>query len=142
MALGIGLVVMALVLLVQALLMLAVDGVTDDYVRRFMRGTVDMLVKELAPLDAAARQQRVKVLDELFAYPVVIVSGSELKDSERRQLQAGELLVHGFNRKVYAALPAASAAAGPGSGLARSAGLAPGAIERRQPSRQWAATAA
>ena len=71
-ALGIGLVVMALVLLVQALLMLAVDGVTDDYVRRFMRGTVDMLVKELAPLDAAARQQRVKVLDELFAYPVAV----------------------------------------------------------------------
>ncbi len=104
-ALGIGLVVMALVLLVQALLMLAVDGVTDDYVRRFMRGTVDMLVKELAPLDAAARQQRVKVLDELFAYPVVIVPASELKPSEQRQLQAGELLVHGFNRKVYAALP-------------------------------------
>ncbi|MFY7867542.1 ATP-binding protein [Roseateles sp.] len=108
-ALGIGLVVMALVLLVQALLMLAVDGVTDDYVRRFMRGTVDMLVKELAPLDAAARQKRVKVLDELFAYPVVIVSASELKESERRQLQAGELLVHGFNRKVYAALPAPAA---------------------------------
>ncbi|MEJ6005865.1 ATP-binding protein [Paucibacter sp. AS339] len=106
-ALGIGLVVMALVLLVQALLMLAVDGVTDDYVRRFMRGTVDMLVKELSPLDAPARQQRVKVLDELFAYPVVIVSANELKESERQKLQAGELLVHGFNRKVYAALPAA-----------------------------------
>lgn len=104
-ALGLGVSVLTLVLLVQGLLMLAVDGVTDDYVRRFMRGTVDMLQNELAPLAPAQRASRVKVLDELFAYPVTLVPASRLAPEDLATLSRGELLVQGFNRRIYAALP-------------------------------------
>ena len=46
-AAGLALAVMAMLLLVQALVALAVKEVTDDYVRRFMGGTVLMLQYEL-----------------------------------------------------------------------------------------------
>lgn len=103
-ALGLGLAVLALVLLVQVVVMLAVDEIGDDYVRRFMRGTTAMLVQELRPLDSQTRLQRVKQLDELFAYPVQIVAADKLKAEERARLARGELVVQGFNRLVYAAI--------------------------------------
>jgi two-component system sensor histidine kinase RstB len=59
-AAGLALAVMALMLLVQALVALAVREVTDDFVRRFMAGTVLMLQHELAALDGPARAQRVR----------------------------------------------------------------------------------
>jgi signal transduction histidine kinase len=104
-AAGLALAVMAMLLLVQALVALAVKEVTDDYVRRFMRGTVLMLQHELAPLDDAARAQRVRELDERFAYPVALALAQDFTAEERARLAAGELLVTGFNRRVVAALP-------------------------------------
>ncbi|WP_397533180.1 ATP-binding protein [Roseateles sp.] len=104
-ALGLGLAVLTLVLLVQSLVLLAVDGVTDDYVRRFMRGTVDMLVRDLAALPEAQRRQRVLLLDELFAYPVAIVPSTELSTAQLEVVATGGLVVQGFNRRIYAAVP-------------------------------------
>ena len=107
-AAGLGLAVLTLLLLVQALVTLAVDQVTDDYLRRFMGGTVEMLVHELAPLDEAARAQRVRELDERFAYPVVLLDAARVQAIDaaaREQLARGELVVRGFNRKVLAPLP-------------------------------------
>ncbi|MDC8787035.1 ATP-binding protein [Roseateles koreensis] len=106
-ALGLGLAALALVWLIQGLMGLAVNGVTDNYVRRFMRGTVDILVSELAPLSVAERQVRIQQLDEKFSYPVRLVSGAELSVADRRALARGELVVLGFNRRIYAALPPA-----------------------------------
>jgi two-component system sensor histidine kinase RstB len=107
-ALGVGLAVLALVLLVQGVVLLAVDEISDDYVRRFMRGTATMLVEELRPLDSAARLQRVKQLDELFVYPVQIISADSLPQrlsvADRDRLARGELLVQGFNRLIYAGI--------------------------------------
>jgi len=111
-ALGLGVSVLALVLLVQGLLMLAVDGVTDDYVRRFMRGTVDMLQHELAPLDPEQRAIRVQVLDQLFAYPVTLVPAAGLRPEDLVTLSRGELVVQGFNRRIYASLPGLNEAEG------------------------------
>lgn len=104
-ALGLGLAALALVWLIQGLMSLAVNGVTDNYVRRFMRGTVDILVAELGPLSTEQRRARVQVLDDQFSYPVTIVSGSELNAAHRAALARGELVVLGFNRRIYAALP-------------------------------------
>jgi two-component system sensor histidine kinase RstB len=109
-AAGLALAVLTLLVLVQALVTLAVDEVTDDYLRRFMGGTVEMLVHELAPLEGAARAQRVRELDERFAYPVVLLDADRaqaLDAAAREQLARGELVVRGFNRKVLAALPGA-----------------------------------
>ncbi|MEL4177513.1 ATP-binding protein [Roseateles sp. PN1] len=104
-ALGLGLAALALVWLIQGLMSLAVNGVTDNYVRRFMRGTVDILVAELGPLSTEQRRARVQVLDDQFSYPVTIVSGAELNPAHRAALARGELVVLGFNRRIYAALP-------------------------------------
>ena len=108
-AVGLALAVGALLLLVQALMHAAVSEVTDDYARRFMRGTVDLLVHELAPLDEAARARRVRELDERFAYPVALVPEATLPPAVRAALARGELAVSGLNRRVHAALPGAPA---------------------------------
>ncbi|MDT8999387.1 ATP-binding protein [Paucibacter sp. APW11] len=104
-AVGLGLAVLALLLLVQALVWLAVDELSDDYVRRFMRGTVDMLVQQLAPLDGPARLQKVQALDRMFVYPVAIVPVTQLNEAQRQRVAGGELLVLGLNRRIYARLP-------------------------------------
>lgn len=107
-AAGFGLAVLTLLVLLQSLVLLAVDEVTDDYLRRFMGGTVEMLVQDLAPLDAAARAQRVRELDERFAYPVLLLDAAgvqALDTAARERLARGELVVRGLNRKVLAPLP-------------------------------------
>ncbi|MFM7847586.1 MAG: hypothetical protein ACKO8N_03300 [Rubrivivax sp.] len=111
-AAGLALAVMALMLLVQALVALAVREVTDDFVRRFMAGTVLMLQHELAALDGPTRAQRVRELDERFAYPVALAPASDFTPEDRTRLAAGELLVTGLNRRVVAAMPG-----GPGQAL-------------------------
>jgi two-component system sensor histidine kinase RstB len=73
-----------------------------------MGGTVEMLVQDLAPLDAAARAQRVRELDERFAYPVLLLDAAgvqALDTAARERLARGELVVRGLNRKVLAPLP-------------------------------------
>ncbi|MFN8900302.1 MAG: hypothetical protein ACK5YM_19805, partial [Pseudomonadota bacterium] len=94
-AAGLALAVMAAMLLVQLVVALAVREVTDDYVRRFMAGTVQMLQHELAPLDDAARAQRVRELDERFAYPVALAPAAGFAPADRARLAAGELVVTG-----------------------------------------------
>lgn len=108
-AAGLALAVLALWLLVQALVALAVREVTDDYVGRFMRGTVELLQHELVALPPAARAERVRVLDERFAYPVALVPLAGLPAAERARLAQGEIVVTGLNRRVLAALPAGGA---------------------------------
>jgi signal transduction histidine kinase len=108
-AAGLALAVGALLLLVQALMHAAVAEVTDDYARRFMRGTVDLLVHELAPLDGAARERRVAELDARFAYPVKLVPEATLPPPVRAALARGELSVSGLNRRIHAALPGGAA---------------------------------
>jgi two-component system sensor histidine kinase RstB len=115
-AAGLALAVMAMMLLVQALVAVSVKEVTDDYVRRFMAGTVLMLQHELAPLDDATRAQRLRELDQRFAYPVALSPADAFAADERAQLAAGELLVTGFNRRVVAALPPAVGQPLPASG--------------------------
>jgi two-component system sensor histidine kinase RstB len=115
-AAGLALAVMAMMLLVQTLVTVSVKEVTDDYVRRFMGGTVLMLQHELAPLDDATRAQRVRELDERFAYPVALSPADAFAADERARLAAGDLLVTGFNRRVVAALPPAVGQPLPASG--------------------------
>ena len=106
-AAGLALAVLALWLLVQALVALAVREVTDDYVSRFMRGTVELLQHELAPLPPAARAERVRALDERFAYPVALVPLASLPAAESARLAQGEIVVTGLNRRVLAGVPGA-----------------------------------
>ena len=107
MALGLGLGVLALALLVESLVLIGASEVTDDYVRNFMRGTVDLLVRDLSPLDPSTRRERVQELDAQFDYPVRLIRTdlAKLSADQRLKLARGEILVTGFNRRIYAALP-------------------------------------
>ena len=68
---------------VQAIVSLAVREVTDDYVRRFMAGTVELLREDLAALPLSARAQRVRELDERFAYPVALADAQAAPAADR-----------------------------------------------------------
>ncbi len=105
-AAGLALAVLLLALAVQAIVSLAVRDVTDDYVRRFMAGTVELLREDLAALPEPARARRVRELDERFAYPVALADVQNFDARERERLAAGEMLVYGLNRRVAVALPA------------------------------------
>ena len=107
MALGLGLAVLALALLVEALVLIAANEVTDDYVRNFMRGTVDLLVRDLSALDPPARRERIRELDAQFDYPLRLVPAHQerLSAEQRNKLARGELVVAGLNRRIYAAMP-------------------------------------
>ena len=113
-AAGLSLVVLLLALAVQAIVSLAVREVTDDYVRRFMAGTVELLREDLAPLEPALRASRVRELDERFAYPVVLSDAQGFDARDLQRLAGGQMLVYGLNRRVAVALPAQASAAGPG----------------------------
>ncbi len=106
-AAGVAAAVLALVALVQSLVLLAADDITDDYVRRFMAGTVALVIEDLAAVPAPGRAARVAELDERFAYPVMLVGRETLKLSgaERERLARGEHVVTGLPRRVVAALP-------------------------------------
>ena len=103
-AAGLALAVLLLAVAVQAIVSLAVREVTDDYVRRFMAGTVELLREDLAALPPPARAQRVRELDERFAYPVALADAQAFDAPARERLAAGELLVYGLNRRVAVAL--------------------------------------
>jgi len=105
-AAGLALAVLLLAVTVQAIVSLAVREVTDDYVRRFMAGTVELLREDLAGLPPPARAQRVRELDERFAYPVVLADAQDFDARARERLAAGQMLVYGLNRRVAVALPA------------------------------------
>jgi two-component system sensor histidine kinase RstB len=108
-AAGLALAVLLLTVAVQAIVSLAVRDVTDDYVRRFMAGTVELLREDLAALPPPSRAQRVRELDERFAYPLALADSQDFDARGREQLAAGQMLVYGLNRRVAVALPAAGA---------------------------------
>ena len=113
-AAGLALAVLLLALAVQAIVALAVREVTDDYVRRFMAGTVELLREDLAALEPAARAPRVRELDERFAYPVALADARGFDARDLQRLAAGQMLVYGLNRRVAVALPAQASPPGPG----------------------------
>ena len=105
-ALGLALAVLLLAAAAQAIVSLAVRDVTDDYVRRFMAGTVELLREDLAALGTEARARRVRELDERFAYPVTLADEPAFDAPARAQLAAAGMLVYGLNRRVAVSLPA------------------------------------
>lgn len=68
-------------------------GVTDDYARRFMRGTIILIEDDLARHPQSTWQKRIKVLDEKFAYNLDIVDRHPLSlpPSQEQKLNNGEI---------------------------------------------------
>ncbi len=70
-------------------------GVTDEYARRFMRGTITLIEDDLARHPPSTWQKRIKVLDEKFAYKLNIVERHPLNlpPSQESKLNNGEIAI-------------------------------------------------
>jgi len=73
-------------------------GLTEDYARRFMRGTITLVEEDLQRYPMEFWPDGIRRLDEKFAYNMTLVMRSELELPPRQaeQLAAGEIAVtHG-----------------------------------------------
>ncbi len=63
----------------------ALQGITDDYSRRFMRGTIVLVEQELKRHPKSQWHKEILVLDNKFAYPLALVKPEEVKLSAKQQ---------------------------------------------------------
>lgn len=85
----------------------SVKGITDDYTRRFMRGTILLIEEDLARYPESDWQKRIKELDEKFSYhieltprrdlPLGEMEHSRLEQGEMVVVHDGEVMYHAFN---------------------------------------------
>jgi signal transduction histidine kinase len=66
----------------------ALRGITDDYARRFMRGTITMIEDDLFRHPRKSWEKRVKLLDEKFSYRLGVVERMTLD----RHLTPGQVI--------------------------------------------------
>lgn len=73
----------------------AVKGITDDYTRRFMRGTIFLIEEDLFRQPRTTWPKAIKTLDEKFAYKLAIVDRWTLKlpPQQTARLDDGELAI-------------------------------------------------
>jgi len=72
-------------------------GITDDYARRFMRGTITLIEDELFRQPRSTWQKKIKQLDEKFSYRLDIVErmslDHSLTPSQVIKLDAGDIAI-------------------------------------------------
>jgi len=70
-------------------------GITDEYARRFMRGTITLIEEDLMRYPRGAWPKRIKTLDEKFAYRLEIIDRYLLKipPSQEPKLDKGEIAI-------------------------------------------------
>ncbi len=81
----------------------AVKGITDDYTRRFMQGTIVLIEDDLFRKPRSDWPKTIKALDEKFAYKLDIVDRWTLKLPPRQaeKLDAGELAIDADGDILY-----------------------------------------
>lgn len=84
----------------------AVKGITDDYARRFMHGTILMLEEDLARHPIPEWPDRVKILDQKFSYRIdlIDIDNPSLTQARRDKLLQGEIVVEHDGEIMYRAL--------------------------------------
>lgn len=96
----------AIAFFADALISTALKGITDDYARRFMRGTILMIEDELFRHPKSGWEKRIRVLDEKFAYRLAIEERNSLDLPENllEQVDAGNIAIHREGEVMYYAL--------------------------------------
>lgn len=96
----------AIAFFADALISTALKGITDDYARRFMRGTILMIEDELFRHPKSGWEKRIRVLDEKFAYRLAIEERNslDLPESLLEQVDAGNIAIHREGEVMYYAL--------------------------------------
>ncbi|WP_303785464.1 ATP-binding protein [Azovibrio restrictus] len=96
----------AIAFFADALISTALKGITDDYARRFMRGTILMIEEELFRYPKSSWEKRIRILDEKFAYRLAIMERDQLDLPEPllAQVDAGHIAIHREGEIMYYAL--------------------------------------
>lgn len=96
----------AIAFFADALISTALKGITDDYARRFMRGTILMIEDELFRYPKSAWEKRIRILDEKFAYRLAIENRDslDLSDALLEQVDAGNIAIYREGEIMYYAL--------------------------------------
>ena len=72
-------------------------GITDDYARRFMRGTITLIEDELFRHPRSSWEKKIKTIDEKFSYKLGIVEritlDRKLTPSQVDKLDAGDIAI-------------------------------------------------
>ncbi len=80
-------------------------GITDDYARRFMRGTITLIEDELFRHHRNAWEKQIKILDEKFAFRLGIVERMTLDrvltPSQVLKLDAGDIAIDHDGEVMY-----------------------------------------
>jgi two-component system sensor histidine kinase RstB len=96
----------AIAFLADALITNALKGITDDYARRFMRGTILLIEEDLFRYPQASWDKRLKLLNEKFAYRIDIAARDQLHLPEGllQQIDAGNIAIEQKHEVMYYAL--------------------------------------
>ncbi|MGB4672797.1 MAG: ATP-binding protein [Azovibrio sp.] len=96
----------AIAFFADALISTALKGITDDYARRFMRGTILMIEEDLFRHPKYSWDKRIRLLDEKFAYRLAIEERSNLNlpPPLLEQIDAGNIAIHRDGEVMYYAL--------------------------------------
>lgn len=80
-------------------------GITDDYARRFMRGTITLIEDELFRHPQRTWGQKIKVLDDKFSYRLAIVERMSLDHiltpNQVNKLDAGDIAIDHQQEVMY-----------------------------------------
>jgi len=73
----------------------ALQGITDDYAKRFMRGTIVLIEDELQRFPRQQWEKQIKALDEKFAYRLVLEDLDQilLPPKQREKLELGDIAI-------------------------------------------------
>ncbi|MDR1367202.1 MAG: HAMP domain-containing protein [Candidatus Accumulibacter sp.] len=93
----------AIVFAVDVLISIAVKGFADDYMRRFMRGTIFLIEEDLSRRPRSRWPQAIKELDKKFAYNLDIVDrwSLNLPTDQAERLDSGNLAVAVDGETLY-----------------------------------------
>ena len=96
----------AIAFLADALITNALKGITDDYARRFMRGTILLIEEDLFRYPESSWDKRIKLLNEKFAYRIDIEARAQLHLPERllQQIDSGNIAIEQKREVMYYAL--------------------------------------
>ncbi|MEY2634056.1 MAG: hypothetical protein RIR00_2710 [Pseudomonadota bacterium] len=88
----------------------AAKGVTDDYARRFMRGTIVMIEEDLFRYPRYLWPQRIRVLDAKFSYKLGIAERDSLALplKQTQKLDAGDIAIDHEGEMMYHGLKGTS----------------------------------
>lgn len=81
----------------------ALQGITDDYARRFMRGTILLIEEELNRHPAEEWPVTLKRLDDKFSYRLALIKRTQLRlpESQLDRLDSGDIAIDNIQDVMY-----------------------------------------